>query len=88
MKFLQTQLNTLLCDNRSRSVLKAISYQTISTTITFVISFIVTKKVSIALTIGGIDAIAKVVFYYLHERAWHRSSIGRVNNNNNNDPKH
>lgn len=72
------RLKHLLRDNRTRSILKAISYRIMSVTITFLISFLVTGNARMAFTIGGFDVIAKIAFYYFHERLWHYSSIGRI----------
>jgi uncharacterized membrane protein len=35
-----------------------------------VLSFIFTGSVKVAGSIAGAEAITKMIFYYLHERAW------------------
>lgn len=77
MKKLPKKYHAIMRDNRTRSILKAISYRVISLFITFIIGLIVTKNIRFAFTIGGIDLIAKIAFYYIHERVWHYSTIGR-----------
>ena len=37
---------------------------------TFIISFFVTGKISLAGTIAAVEVMTKIVIYYLHERAW------------------
>jgi uncharacterized membrane protein len=53
-----------------RSVTKAVSYRVLSSTITVSITLAVTGSRAMALSIGGMDFIAKLVGYVLHERAW------------------
>src|ERR1700742_3978665 len=57
-------------DTHARSVLKAISWRTLGTLDTFVISWFMTGKVHIAGSIAGMEIITKVAWYYLHERLW------------------
>lgn len=77
MKLLKDKYQRILKDNRTRSLLKAISYRIASLFITFIISLIITRNLRMAFSIGGIDVLAKIAFYYIHERIWHYSSIGR-----------
>lgn len=78
MSYIKDKCQALLRDNRTRSILKAISYRIISVIITILISWFITRSYRIAFAIGGFDVVAKIVFYYVHERIWHRSTIGRV----------
>ena len=52
------------------SLLKTISWRIIGTIVTIIIAYFFTGKIDVALGIGSFEAIAKMVFYYLHERAW------------------
>lgn len=52
------------------SVLKAVSWRIIGTIDTIVISYFLTGKLTLAISIGGIEVITKMTLYYLHERAW------------------
>jgi uncharacterized membrane protein len=61
-----------------RSVVKSVSWRTIGTIDTFLISLLVTGKLNFALTIGGVEVFTKMVLYYFHERAWNRISFGRI----------
>jgi len=56
-------------DNRV-SLLKTLSWRIIGTIDTMIISYILTGKLDIAVSIGGIEVVSKMVLYYLHERAW------------------
>lgn len=52
------------------SLFKTISWRVIGTIDTMVISYALTGKLDIAMSIGGIEVISKMILYYLHERAW------------------
>jgi len=52
------------------SLLKTISWRVIGTLDTMLISYILTGKLDVAMTIGGVEVISKMILYYLHERAW------------------
>lgn len=61
-----------------RSIIKSISWRTIGTIDTILISFLITGKVTLALSIGGIEVFTKMTLYYFHERAWNRVKFGRA----------
>lgn len=61
-----------------RSIIKSVSWRTIGTVDTILISFLITGKVTLALSIGGIEVFTKMILYYFHERAWNRIKFGRV----------
>lgn len=54
----------------ARSFIKAVSWRMVGTIDTFVISFFVTGRVSIAGSIASIEVVTKILIYYLHERVW------------------
>ena len=64
-------------EHRYRSIVKAISWRATGTVDTLVVSFLVTQKIGVALSIGGIEVFTKMVLYYFHERLWNRLSFGR-----------
>ncbi len=61
-----------------RSIAKAISWRAVGTIDTMVISFLVTRQVKWALSIGFVELFTKVFLFYVHERAWHRVPYGKV----------
>ena len=67
-------------DKNYRSLLKSISWRITGTIDTFVISFLITGKIAIALSISGVEIITKITLYYLHERVWNKTDIGRAKN--------
>ena len=64
-------------DSRMRSFVKGISWRVIATSTTMAVAYILTGDLEIVLATGVIDVIAKLIFYYAHERAWFRISWGR-----------
>ena len=57
-------------DKPIKSVLKAVSWRIVGTIDTMVISYFITGKVSMALTIGSVEVLTKTILYYFHERIW------------------
>lgn len=60
-----------------RSVIKTISWRTVGTLDTIVISYLITGSLVMAASIGSIEVVTKMILYYYHERAWNRLKIGR-----------
>jgi uncharacterized membrane protein len=61
-----------------RSIVKSISWRTIGTIDTILISYIITGKTTVALSIGGVEVFTKMALYYFHERTWNRINFGRI----------
>ena len=61
-----------------RSVVKTISWRTVGTLDTIIVSYFVTGSLVMAASIGTIEVITKMILYYFHERAWNKISFGRV----------
>ena len=61
-----------------RSVVKTISWRTVGTLATMIVSYFVTGSLVIAASIGSIEVITKMILYYFHERAWNKLSFGKV----------
>lgn len=57
-------------NDKKVSLLKTLSWRLIGTLDTMMISYLLTGKIDVALSIGGIEVISKMLLYYLHERAW------------------
>ncbi|MCK5840184.1 MAG: DUF2061 domain-containing protein [Bacteroidales bacterium] len=73
-------------DSPTRSLLKALSWRLIASTVTFIIVFIIFRQVTdksirqafeSASYVAFIDIIAKLIFYYFHERMWTNISWGK-----------
>lgn len=59
-----------LNEPRSISLLKSISYRMFGTLTTFVGCYLFTGKFVLSAGVGVFDFFAKLVLFYLHERAW------------------
>jgi len=68
-------------ESHLRSLMKGFTWRIVATSTTITIAWIITGEVGDALKIGGIEFIAKILIYYLHERAWQivpRGAIRRL----------
>ncbi len=65
-----------LRESRWRSVAKGLTWRVLATMTTMVIAWFITGDVLIALEIGAIEVFAKIGVYYVHERAWQKTSLG------------
>ncbi len=61
-----------------RSVAKTISWRTIGTLDTIIISYFITGDLTMAASIGSIELFTKMALYYFHERAWNKISFGKI----------
>ena len=61
-----------------RSVVKTISWRTVGTLDTIIVSYFVTGNLVMAASIGSIEVITKMILYYFHERAWNRLKFRTV----------
>ena len=61
-----------------RSVVKTISWRTVGTLDTIIVSYFITGNLVMAASIGTIEVITKMILYYFHERAWNRLKFGTV----------
>ena len=64
-------------DARLRSFAKAVSWRVIGGLDTFILSMIVTGNAKYAISITSLEAVTKIVLYYLHERGWRMVPWGR-----------
>ena len=60
-----------------RSVLKTLSWRTIGTIDTIIISWLVTGTLALAFSIGAIELVTKMMLYFFHERLWNSISWGK-----------
>lgn len=49
---------------------KAVTWRIVGTIDTIIISYFLTGKVVVALSIGGFEVFSKMFLYFLHEKAW------------------
>ena len=57
-------------DKPIKSLMKSVSWRIVGTIDTMVISYFITGRVTIAISIGSIEVLTKTILYYFHERLW------------------
>jgi uncharacterized membrane protein len=57
-------------DKPIKSFMKSISWRIVGTLDTIMISYFITGRVTVALSIGSVEVLTKTVLYYFHERLW------------------
>ncbi|ADG94735.1 Protein of unknown function DUF2061, membrane [Arcobacter nitrofigilis DSM 7299] len=67
-----------MAEKAYRSVVKSISWRTVGTLDTMIISYFITGDLVMAASIGSIEVFTKMILYYFHERAWNKISFGKV----------
>lgn len=72
------KINENTTERKRRSIVKTISWRTIGTIDTILISWVVVGDINFAVTIGGIELFTKMALYFFHERAWNKINFGRV----------
>lgn len=64
-------------EKHTRTVAKAVSWRVIATFTTMTLVYIFTREWTVSVGVGITEVIAKILFYYLHERAWEKISWGK-----------
>ena len=62
-----------------RHVAKSLSWRFIGTIDTFIFAWLITGDVTEGINLSGITTITKLVWYYIHEQLWVKSSIAYSN---------
>jgi uncharacterized membrane protein len=57
-------------DKPIKSLLKSVSWRIVGTIDTMIISYFITGRVTLAISIGSVEVITKTILYYFHERIW------------------
>jgi len=60
-----------------RSIMKAVSYRSLAAVATGTIAFVFTRRLDISLGIAAVEAVAKIICYYIHERLWSFIKFGQ-----------
>ena len=64
-------------DGHARALVKAVAWRFLGSLDTFMLSLLVTGKLHYAVSIASVEALTKIILYYLHERGWRMVSWGR-----------
>ena len=62
---------------KTRSFIKALSYRIWGTLSSVAVAYVITKNVSLSITIAFWETVVKVFIYYAHERGWNYIQWGR-----------
>ncbi len=65
-------------ESHYRSIVKAITWRTGGTVVTFAVAWILTGNISLSAGIGILDTVIKIGAYYVHERLWIRVKFGKL----------
>jgi len=57
-------------ESHTRSILKGITWRVIASLTTIPVVYVVTGDLALVASVGVVDIVAKVFFYYIHERTW------------------
>lgn len=61
-----------------RSLVKAVSWRVLATVTTMAVVFAFTRKLTLAIEVGAVEVVAKLLFYYCHERVWNSIGWGKL----------
>ena len=65
-----------MTESHSRSIAKGVTWRVVASGTTMLIVFIMTGNLELVASVGAVDVTIKILFYYLHERAWGRVHWG------------
>jgi adenylylsulfate kinase len=64
-------------ETHTRSIAKAISWRVLGSVATMLLVLVFTRRLALSLAVGGIEFVAKIGLFWLHERAWDRLRFGK-----------
>ena len=64
-------------ETKKRAVVKTISWRITATLTTAVLVYLFTGELTIAISVGLLEMLAKMALYYIHERLWDKSHFGK-----------
>jgi len=57
-------------DKPIKSLMKSVSWRIVGTIDTMIISYFITGRITMAISIGSVEVLTKTILYYFHERLW------------------
>ena len=70
-----------LLESRKRHIGKTITWRVVGTMDTMLLAWWISGNPLTGMKIGVAELFTKMIFYYLHERIWHRSRFGLTEKN-------
>jgi uncharacterized membrane protein len=71
-------IEKIVRDRPIKSLAKAVSWRIVGSIDTMFVSFFITHRIVMAISIGGVEVFTKIGLYYIHERAWAQLRWGRM----------
>tara|TARA_B100000767_G_scaffold54068_1_gene49698 strand:+ start:1084 stop:1290 length:207 start_codon:yes stop_codon:yes gene_type:complete len=68
----------MAADLKKRTIVKTLTWRVTASLTTFIIAWILTGDLLIGISIGSIEAIAKIFLYYFHERIWNNINWAKI----------
>ena len=59
-----------------RILAKSLTWRVISTIVTFILTFLLTSNIMVAVTLASTNFLIKTVMFYFHEIAWEKIEWG------------
>ncbi|MBI9054671.1 MAG: adenylyl-sulfate kinase [Bacteroidales bacterium] len=67
----------MFVEQKRRSIIKTISWRLWATITTIALVFLFVGEVKIALYIGAVEVVLKMILYFAHERIWNKIKFGK-----------
>jgi len=64
-------------DSKIRTILKTVTWRITATLTTAVLVYLFTGQIDTAIEVGLLEMVAKLLFYYVHERIWDKLKFGK-----------
>lgn len=65
-----------MSESKARSIVKSFTWRALATLTTVIIVLLFTGEVDLAVAVGGVEVVAKLLIFYAHERVWQRVGWG------------
>ncbi|HEX9666235.1 MAG TPA: adenylyl-sulfate kinase [Thermodesulfobacteriota bacterium] len=63
-------------ETKIRSFVKTLSWRVTATITTIIVALAITRRIDIAIQIGLLEALLKMLVYFIHERSWAKITFG------------
>ena len=63
---------------KKRTIIKTLTWRVTTSLTTFVIAWVLTGNLLMGISIGSIEAVAKIFLYYFHERIWNNIGWAKI----------
>ena len=69
-----------MTEHSARSAVKAFTWRVVATLTTTMLVYVFTGELTLAIEVGALELVLKMLLYFLHERAWGSYNVlaGRV----------